>query len=149
MQDVVEDSVGFLLRLVRMMAQHPLQCLKVRVSQRGDARRKSWRDVGSEKMEIVKGPLNALEDMPRNAPQEVVSKAIVCAKKSSSNRTIVPAGGAMMEERSPSRERPGREETRMLQDSVQPERVTREALNMAAKLQHKMERAERRPICLS
>ena len=93
MQNVVEDSVGFLVRLVRMMAQHPLQCLKVRVSQRGDARRKSWRDVGSEKMEIVKGPLNALEDMPRNAPQEVVSEAIVCTEEASGDRTIVPAGG--------------------------------------------------------
>ena len=93
MQNAVEDSVGFLLRLVRMMAQHPLQCLKVRVSQRGDARRKSWRDVGSEKMEIVKGPLNAFEDMPRNAPQEVVSEAIVCTEEASGDRTIVPAGG--------------------------------------------------------
>ena len=44
-------------------------------------------------MEIMKGPLNALKDMPRNAPQEVVSEAIVCTKKASSDRTIVPAGG--------------------------------------------------------
>ena len=55
----------------------------------------------------------------------------------------------MVLEWSLSRDRLKREETRMLQVSVHPERVTREALNMEARLQHRMERAERRPICFS
>ena len=55
----------------------------------------------------------------------------------------------MVFEWSLSKDRLKREETRMLQVSVQPARVTRDALNMAARLQHRIERAERRPICLS
>ena len=41
----------------------------------------------------MKGPLDALEDVPRNASQEVVGEAVVSAEKASSDRAIVPAGG--------------------------------------------------------
>jgi len=93
MSNVVENSVGFLLWLVGVMAQHPFQFFEVRVPKGRDARGKDRRDVGSEEMEIVEGPLDALKDMPRNAPREVVSEAIVCTKKASSEGAIVPAGG--------------------------------------------------------
>ena len=93
MCNVMEDSVGFLLWLVRVMAQHPFQFFEVRVSKRGDAGGKGRRDVGSEEMEIVEGPLDALKDVSRNAAQEVVGEAIVCAEQTSSDGAIVPAGG--------------------------------------------------------
>ena len=54
MQNVVEDSVGFLLRLVRVMAQHPFKFFIVGVSKRGDAGGKGGGDVGSEKLETMK-----------------------------------------------------------------------------------------------
>ena len=75
-QDAVEDAKGFLLRLVRALSDGPLQCLEKSKTQRGDARRQSWRDMGSKKMQIVKGPLDAPEDVPGNAPQEIISEAI-------------------------------------------------------------------------
>ena len=87
----MKDSVGFFLRLVGVMAQHPSQFLEVRVSQRRNARRRGRGDGRAQEMEIMKGPLDALEDMPRNAPKKVVSEAIVSTEKASSDRTIIPA----------------------------------------------------------
>ena len=48
--------------------------------------------MGSEKVQIMKGPLNALENVLRNAPQEVVGKTIVSAEKACGDRIEVPAG---------------------------------------------------------
>ena len=49
--------------------------------------------MGSEKVQVVKGPLDAFKNVLRDAPQEVICKTIVCAKKASSYRVAVPAGG--------------------------------------------------------
>ena len=94
MQDAVEDAKSFLLRLVRVLSESPLQCLEMSKTQRGDARRQSWRDMGSKKVQIMKGPLDTPENVPRNAPQEVVGEAIEGAEETSSNGSIVPARGS-------------------------------------------------------
>ena len=39
----------------------------------------------------MKGPLNALENVRRNAFKEVVCEAVVSAEKASSNGLVVPA----------------------------------------------------------
>ena len=49
-------------------------------------------DGRAQEVEIVKGPLNALKDMPRNASKKIVGEAIVCTEKASSDRAIIPAG---------------------------------------------------------
>ena len=92
MQEAVEDSEGFFLQLFRVKAQHLSQRLKVQVPQWGDAGRQGWQGGGSQEVEIMKGPLNALQDVPRNASKKVVSEAIVCTEKASSDRPIIPAG---------------------------------------------------------
>ena len=79
-QNAVEDAEGFLLRLIRALSECPLQCLEESKTQRGDARRQSWRNMGSEKVKIMKGPLDTPEDMPRNAPLKVISEAIECTE---------------------------------------------------------------------
>ena len=76
-------------------------------------------------------------------PKKLSVKPLCAQKRRAAIGLLSQQAGDMEEERSPSSERPGREETRMLQPSVHPARVTLEALNMAAKLQHKMDRAER------
>ena len=87
----VKNPECFLLRFIRVMAQDPGERLKVPVAQRREASRRNWQGVGSKEMEIVKGPLNALENVRRNAFEEVVCEAIVCAEKASSNGLVVPA----------------------------------------------------------
>jgi hypothetical protein len=74
-----------------MEAQHLDERLKVRVSKGRDAHRGNWQGGGSEKVEIMKGPLNALQNVRRNAFKKVVGEAIECTEESSSNRLIVPA----------------------------------------------------------
>ena len=68
MQNAVENMKCPFLRLIRMKAQCPLQLLEERVTPWGDAGRKSRRDMGSEKVQIMKGPLNALENVFWDAP---------------------------------------------------------------------------------
>ena len=46
----------------------------------------------SEKVQVMKRPLNALKNVLRNAPQEVVCKTIVSAEKAGGDRVAVPAG---------------------------------------------------------
>ena len=61
------------------------------ISQRGDARRQGWQGARSQELEIMKGPLNALENVWRDAFEKVVCEAVVCTEKASSNGLIVPA----------------------------------------------------------
>ena len=87
----VKNSKSFLLRFFRMRAQNPGERLKVPVSKRGDAGRRSWQGVGSKEMEIVKGPSNALKNVRRNAFKKVICEAVVSAEKASSDGLIFPA----------------------------------------------------------
>ena len=53
-QNAVKNMKCPFLRLIRMKAQCPLQLFEERVTPRGDAGRMSRRDMGSEKMQVVK-----------------------------------------------------------------------------------------------
>ena len=75
-----------------MKAHGPLKLFKERVPPRGEAGRMSRRDMGSEKVQIMKGPLNAFKYMFRNAPQEVVCESIVSTKEACGDWAAVPAG---------------------------------------------------------
>ena len=82
-------------------------------------------------------------------PKKLSVKPLCAQRRRAAIGQLSQQAGDIEEERSPSRERPEREETRTFQLLVQPVKVTLEALNIAAKLQHKIDLAERRPICLS
>ena len=81
----------FLLRFFRMEAQYPGERLKVPIPERRDGGRRSWQDRGSKKVEVVKGPSNALENVRGDAFKKVVGEAIVCTEKAGSNGLAVPA----------------------------------------------------------
>jgi len=87
----VKDLECFLLRFFGMKAQYPGERLKVPISKRRDGGRRNWQDRGSEKVEIVEGPSNALEDVGGDAFKKVVSEAIVSTEKAGSNGLAVPA----------------------------------------------------------
>ncbi len=91
MKDLVKNSKCFFLRFFRMEAQHLDERLKMRISKGRDTRRGNWQGGGSEKVEIVKGPSNALQNVRRDAFKKVVGEAIVSTEKSSSNRLVAPA----------------------------------------------------------
>ena len=49
--------------------------------------------MGPKEGERMKGPLNAFENVTRNAPQEIIREAVVRGEKAGSNRGTVPAVG--------------------------------------------------------
>ena len=91
MKDFVKNLKSIFLRFFRMQAQHLDERLKMRISKGRDTRWGNWQGGGSKKVEIMKGPSNALQNVWRNAFKEVVGEAIVSTEKSGSNRLIVPA----------------------------------------------------------
>ena len=68
-----------------------LKRFKERLAKRGAGRGERRGTVGSEKGERMEGPLDAFENVTRNAPQEVIREPIVRSEKSSSYRRTVPA----------------------------------------------------------
>ena len=91
MHDFVKDSKCFFLWFFRVEAQYPGERLEVPIPQGGDAGRQSWQGIGSKKVEIMKGPSNALENVRRNAFKKVVCEAVESTEKASSNGLIIPA----------------------------------------------------------
>ena len=91
MKDLVENFECFFLRPLRVEAQNLAQRLKVSVPEGGDALRGSGQGGRAKKVEVVKGALNALKNVRRNAFEEVVGEAVVSTEKPGSDRFIVPA----------------------------------------------------------
>ena len=95
MDDFVKDSKCFFLWLFGVEAQYLGERFEVPIPQGGEAGRQSWQGIGSKKVEIMKGPLNALENVRRNAFKTVVSEAVESTEKACSNGLIIPARALM------------------------------------------------------
>ena len=91
MHNSVKDSKGFFLRFVWMVAQNLDKRLEMLISKRGDAGRRGRQGSRSKKVEIMKGPANALKNVGRDALEEVVCEAIVSAEKASGDGLTIPA----------------------------------------------------------
>ncbi len=91
MHNSVKDLKCFFLRFVRVKAQYLDKRLEVSVPEGREARWQGRKGVGSKKVEIMKGPFNALENVRGNAFEKVVCEAIVCTEKASSDRLTIPA----------------------------------------------------------
>ena len=89
--DSVKNSKCFFLRFIRVKAQYLGERLKVPISKGRNRGRRNWQGGRSEKVEIMKRPLNALENVRRDAFEKIVCKAVESTEQAGSNRLIIPA----------------------------------------------------------